>query len=278
MPCYYPMLAWWHQGKQPQLGIKVPAGAERITLPCGKCIGCRADKAHAWALRCTLELQQHHQAVFTTLTYNPENEPPTLEKRALQLWLKRLRKRSPTKRALRFFASGEYGETNGRPHYHAIIFGLGAQHADYITDTWGQGFTTTYEATAQTIAYVAGYTTEKYTPLPGIKHERVDATTGELYTYQPAFIQMSRKPGIGGHARQWPHSWRSYAIDTNSNKMKVPRFLHEAWKAQATTEQKEQLLTEKLKHQPTLTDTTQREAAHNIAKARHALQAQKRTL
>lgn len=35
--------------------------------------------------------------------------------------MKRLRKNTGC--PIRYFVCGEYGDTNGRPHYHAIIFG-----------------------------------------------------------------------------------------------------------------------------------------------------------
>lgn len=57
---------------------------------------------------------------------------------------------------------------------------------------------------------------------------------------------MSRRPGIGGDARQWANSWRLYAIK-DGHKMAVPRFLHDAWKQQATPQQQEELALEKSK-------------------------------
>lgn len=266
------------------LGNKGPDGASWINLPCGKCIGCRFANAQAWALRCQLELQQHRSAVFTTLTYDADHVPPTLQKRDLQLWLKRLRKagtlkRPETKGPLRFFACGEYGEQNKRPHYHAIVYGLDPSHALLIDQKWGLGHTMTAAATPATIAYTAGYTAKKISDTwNAVKHQRVDPSTGEVYTWQPPFTQMSRRPGIGGHARQWTASWRLYAVN-NGHKMPVPRFLHEAWKAQATTEQLEEL--QKIREQ--IANETNRNPARlndalQIAEARQAASRNRRKL
>ena len=42
---------------------------ENITMiPCGKCIGCRLDKANDWATRCTAEAKQWKTNCFITLT------------------------------------------------------------------------------------------------------------------------------------------------------------------------------------------------------------------
>lgn len=227
-----------------------------------------------------LENSQHPTSVFTTLTYDEEHKPPTLQKRDVQLWLKRLRDRlsrsATTPTSVRFFASGEYGETTHRPHYHAILFGVGELHAPLIQAAWPLGYAKTDSITPARIAYCAGYTAKKW----GVRidpHERVDRDTGEVYTYQPPFVQMSRRPGIGGHARQWPNSWRNYAVN-NGYKMPVPRFYHEAWKAQATPQEKQQLQEERLRHiQATLAETFAHiEAAENIAEAKHALQREKR--
>lgn len=274
--CYHPLTAWRTPGGAVELG-KEPRDGERMQLACGGCIGCRMDRAKEWALRCSLEMQQHRKAVFTTLTYDEAHLPPTLSRRHLQLWLKRLRKASGPNRPLRFFAAGEYGETTNRPHYHAIVYGLGEADGPLIQETWRQGFTRTEKVTPARIAYVAGYAAKKI----GWKlerGERVDPETGEVYEWEPPFVQMSRRPGIGGHARQWPQSWRDYAV-MNGRKSKVPRFLHMAWEAQATIEQMEELAEERRK-KGLLRDTSKarREAGELLAIARQRMQAERRKL
>lgn len=128
------------------------------------------------------------------------------------------------------------------------------------------------------ISYTAGYTAKKI----GWKleaGERVDPETGEVYTWQPPFIQMSRRPGIGAHARQWPHSWRSYAVH-NGQQMPVPRFLHESWKQQASREEKEALdyeRYEKTLNRDPLTEE-QRQTLEKIAIRQMELKAATRSL
>lgn len=247
-PCFHPLRAWRTTAGAVILA-KEPPDSTRLHLPCGNCLGCRWRAAQAWALRCHLELQQHHSAAFTTLTYDDANKPPTLDKRELQLWLKRLRKhhaRSKTARPIRFFACGEYGTATDRPHYHAILYGLSRDHDTLIQDTWDKGITRTYNATPQTIAYTAGYTAKKIGFKEKARPVRLDETGTFFYHWQPPFLQMSRRPGIGAHAKQWPQSWRAYAIH-NGTQQPVPRFLHEAWKQQATQEEIEQLIYERSK-------------------------------
>lgn len=47
----------------------------RITVPCGKCNGCRMDNTRMWALRMMHESRYHHHNYFITLTYAPEFLP-----------------------------------------------------------------------------------------------------------------------------------------------------------------------------------------------------------
>lgn len=165
MSCYHPLKAWPIPGQRTVNGKQayrilrlktlsepgfssLPMGPdidffkkhekECISIPCGKCIGCRLSYARQWADRCLLELQYHEHAWFVTLTYNDEHVPRsmygdpqtgearpclTLDRRDVQLFLKRLRKAvEPTK--IRYFGCAEYGPTTWRPHYHLIIFGL----------------------------------------------------------------------------------------------------------------------------------------------------------
>jgi hypothetical protein len=233
--------------------------------------------ARAWALRCHLELQQHPSAAFTTLTYSDDHVPPTLERRHLQLWLKRIRKALPS-RSIRFFASGEYGETTERPHYHAIMYGLSSSDRDVVENTWGLGHAHTVNVTPAAIAYVAGYAAKKIGYKQTASLERVDPETGEVYHWVPPFIQMSRRPGIGGHARQHLSSWRLYAIH-NGAKMPVPRFLHAAWKANATPLQKELLENEKYElTKNSDTSAPRLLAALAIAEAKQAIKASRRKL
>lgn len=248
MPCHHPIRAWRTPNGEIVLG-KEPskAGVEdyatRSDLACGNCLGCQKRETRAWALRCHLEQQRHHKTAFTTLTYADQWLPPTLEKRHLQLWLKRLRKHLGATRPVRFFAAGEYGEQTNRPHYHAILYGVDADDSAAIEETWRLGHARTLPLTPGGIAYVVGYTNKKldfkYRP-----EERVDPDTGEVYVWQPPFRQMSRRPGIGGHARQHHESWRAFAIH-NGYKIPVPRFYHDAWEKQSTQEEIEKLKEEK---------------------------------
>lgn len=105
-----------------------------IQVPCGKCPPCRARRASAWSFRLMQQDKVSHSAIFLTLTYDNEHikrtpkNYPTIRKRCLQLYFKRVRKLLPKTSGLKYYACGEYGSKTSRPHYHAIIF-----NADYDT-------------------------------------------------------------------------------------------------------------------------------------------------
>lgn len=196
----------------------------RMTVPCGRCIGCRIDHARGWAIRMMDESRFHEDLSFITLTYSQENLPPDhgLRLRDSQLFLKRLRKAHGK---FRYFLCGEYGGETLRPHYHAIMFGYrpddlrihlpGDDHDTYTSASleaiWGLGFVTVGEVTPETCAYVARYVTKKITGAPSEAHyERMHLSTGELVRVSPEFATMSRRPGIG---RAHAESYRQQLID-----------------------------------------------------------------
>lgn len=69
----------------------------------------------------------NYKASFVTLTYNDENLPVngSLEPHDLTNYWKSLRfDLEDYGRKIKYYSCGEYGDQFGRPHYHAIIFGV----------------------------------------------------------------------------------------------------------------------------------------------------------
>ena len=267
--CLHPLPAWRTPGG---VTLREPLQRDHITeayrLPCGGCLACRANKARDWAIRCQLELKDHNEACWVTLTYSDDMLPLTLQKPDLSAWLKRLRARHQQSRSIRFFASGEYGERTQRPHYHAILFGLSDDPS--IQDTWQHGHVQVDELTPASIAYVAGYTSKKI----GWKlepRERSDPETGECYTWQPPFIHMSRRPGIASSVRDNWLSWRKTAI-YNGRSVPVPQFLHQAFRNNASVNALDNLKTEKdMKHLTPLPSTATIDYWHDRLQAEKAI-------
>jgi len=121
--------------------VKYPDGLE---VPCGRCLHCRKQYSRQWSVRMYHELAYHDTMSFITLTYDQKNVPVneetrfmTLKKADLQKFFKRLRKRLDNRR-IKYYACGEYGTYTQRPHYHAILYGVGLSDPDRkaIMDSW----------------------------------------------------------------------------------------------------------------------------------------------
>lgn len=140
-----------------------------------------------------LESLMHKDSCFVTLTYSPERLPVdgSLNTEHARNFLKRLRARVSPRR-LRFFLCGEYGDQSGRPHYHAILFGVGVNDAGVISEAWGYGFVSVFEFEWERAQYTAQYVTKKMT-------RAGDPRLGGRF---PEFSRKSLKPGIGAPAME----------------------------------------------------------------------------
>jgi len=150
---------------------RVKIGSDGLSydlVPCGKCFACRKERSQAWGLRLMLESIEHKDNVFLTLTYDELDVPyvtdgvnfyKSLKKTDLQKFWKRLRKDLDYK--ISYYAVGEYGDETGRPHYHAIVFGLSAYERQIVQDNWTHGHVEVDSVDLASCYYVAGYCQKK---------------------------------------------------------------------------------------------------------------------
>ena len=183
----------------------------------------------------------HDQNCMVTLTYADENLPAngSLSLYDWQRFMKRLRWHAATHMniadGIRFFAAAEYGDQNARPHYHAVLLGVGFEDMFpwkqtpggllYVSDTlnrlWPAGWATIAPVNDQTIGYVTRYTLKAFSSdrredlearlkewrangsNPEHKPQLTDdfvrphPVTGELHQVKAEFCRMSRNPGLG---------------------------------------------------------------------------------
>lgn len=177
---------------------------ETVQVACGNCVECLSKRAREWSFRIVDESNLYKDNCFITLTYDKAHYPQdgNVNKRDIQLFLKRLRKKiAPQK--IRYFYCGEYGEKRGRPHYHMIIFGWlpsdiykffidddGVVHyrSKMIEDLWQNGYILiTKDITLETALYSASYM------------QKLNVSDNKQGTAKQ-FVQMSNRPGIGARA------------------------------------------------------------------------------
>lgn len=158
----------------------------------------------------------HSCSSFITLTFADEHLPPdgSLNVKVFQDFMKRLRRSLPRSKKIRFFHCGEYGEKFGRPHYHALIFGLDFVDCGYAKETddktgvvtwqsrtldrlWPFGMNRVGEVTFESCAYVARYITKKVSGRLADAHYQFVNDKGEIFKVAPEYCTMSRRPGIG---------------------------------------------------------------------------------
>lgn len=173
---------------------------------CGQCLPCRINRRRLWTSRLMLESYLHQASVFLTLTYRNECLPVdgSVDVREVQLFLKRLRERLGDVK-IRFFAIGEYGDRYLRPHYHLLVFGVGASNhvnAHYVgrkrnycagcvfCSSWSRGEVHVGTVTENSVMYCTGYITKGMTRDGDLR----------LKGRRPEFCRMSLRPGIGAGA------------------------------------------------------------------------------
>jgi hypothetical protein len=246
MPCYHPITGYRSRfvnesGKRSIVFTAAEGFTDMpVTIPCGQCRGCRLEYSRQWAIRCLHEANLHKENSFITLTYDDKNLPKdrSINKREVQLFIKRLRKVIGKK--IRYFACGEYGEKNGRPHYHAIIFGYDfpdkiiytkkngnvLYRSEILESVWKNGYSMIGDVTFESAAYVARYIMKKRKGKDAPeKYKIAEEETGEVFEVEKEFCLMSRRPGLG---KEWLEKYKG---DTNKDfitlrgkKMKLPKY------------------------------------------------------
>ena len=212
---------------------------QHMELACGQCMGCRVARSQAWAIRAFHEAQMHERNCFITLTYDEVSLPDdwSLDVRHWQMFAKRLRKAHG---AFRFLHCGEYGELEGgaRPHYHALLFGVdffedripwdgGGFTSESLTKIWGKGLATVDVLNWTTASYVASYVTKKLNGEMEEKYlERLDPTSGLVWSVKSEYMTQSRRPGLGAKwlKKYLKEVYPSDEVVANGKTFGVPKF------------------------------------------------------
>ncbi|WNK13203.1 MAG: replication initiator protein [Microvirus sp.] len=195
-----------------------PFKAKTALVPCGSCLHCRIQRSREWAIRCLHELDSWESAQFVTLTYDEANLPKeqTLIVKDLQNFYKKLRKDLDLEgRKIKHFSCGEYGEKYGRPHYHAIVYGVSPLDKKLLQENWGKGKIKLGSVNYDSCRYVADYLLKKVTG------------KGELEKYgvrKPPFRIMSNGLGLDYIKRERERLIENLSFTNRGIRMGLPRY------------------------------------------------------
>lgn len=196
-------------------------GDREVPVACGRCHECRKDIINQWVFRILKEEERSTSSYFITLTYDTDNVPMcssgmTLDKKDFQLFIKNLRRSKKEKGSkIKYFACGEYGEDNMRPHYHAIIFNL--NDIESVANHWKKGNIHFGSVSSSSIAYTAKYIN---------KSGSVPVYSGDKRV--PEFRLMSKRLGdnyVTEARKKWHKKDLSRQYCTlNGHKIPLPRY------------------------------------------------------
>jgi len=241
MRCTSPIRAGFDQlGDITYSSKKMSQELASFEFECRKCLPCRLNIAREKAVRCYHEAQCHEDNIFLTLTYDDENlKSSKLIYKDWQDFIKRLRERitrDVTTKEVRdtlytpYMVTGEYGEINKRPHWHAIIFNYRPKDAKhkYTTDhgelvheseeinkLWGKGIAEFGTVTMDSASYVARYAAKKLVHGKDQDHD-----------FHPIH-KTSCKRAIGRSwiEKHWKHAFgNGFVVLNNGEKTKIPRY------------------------------------------------------
>lgn len=270
MPCTSPRTVGFLEDGKTLCWSKNKYSKEFATfqLPCGKCLSCRLDYSRQWAIRCVHEAKMHENNCFVTFTYDEKSLPKDgkLDYSHFQQFAQKLRdkifwdylkksgvsnywhsltegqkkvfrkehKNEFNKYRVSYFATGEYGDTTKRPHWHALLFNYrpADQRYKYTSDRgdrvfesedlkqlWPHGISEFGEVTYDSAAYCARYAAKK------LSHG-MDGS----HPYEP----ISKKSSLNAIGKTWLESYwpdafqNGYIVLPDGSTCSIPRY-YEKW-------------------------------------------------
>lgn len=185
MKCMSPNLIYFNE-KTGKYSFSKPDkfyGDKCLFVPCGKCPACKAEWRTQLAQRVRWELEKYNynERCFLTLTVDNEHidevfPDGSLNHAYFQKFMKNLRRQleyhNIPHKPLKYVVSGEYGEKNGRPHFHLILFGwkptdlkfrgrsqkgYNAYKSSFLEEVWKAGFVDVGDVSEHTAPYMVKY-------------------------------------------------------------------------------------------------------------------------
>lgn len=205
-----------------------------LTFACRKCLPCRLNLGREKAIRCWHESQMHKNNIFLTLTYDDKKCRPEkkLQYQHFQTFMKDLRDHvgyQPEDR-ISMMVTGEYGDKNKRPHWHALIFNYSPPdgvksrttelehevfNSNLLNEIWGRGITEFGSLTLESASYVARYSAKK------LIHGR-----DQDHDFHPIHKTSSRRAiGRTWIEKNFEHTFRNgFIVLPNGQEAAIPRY------------------------------------------------------
>lgn len=229
-----------NKGERTYKQSEMMQGLLPVQFQCRKCLPCRLNIAREKAIRAVHEAKMHKNNIFLTLTYDTEHLVSSeLQYIDFQLFIMRLRekvtrnitdKETRDKLFIPYMVTGEYGEKNKRPHWHAIIFNYRPPDetpkyktqreeqvytSQLLLDLWGKGLVEYGSVTMDSAGYVARYAAKKL--IHGLDQE---------HNFHPIH-KTSSKHAIGKSWIEKYHEFtfnHGYIVLPNGTLASVPRY------------------------------------------------------
>lgn len=213
---------------------KADPGQVGFQFECRKCLPCRLNIAREKSIRAFHESQMHENNIFLTLTYDDDHlESYRLIYEHFQKFMQDLRDfvgYDDKSKKISYMVTGEYGEKNKRPHWHALIFNWAPSDPDlkYTTERgdrvfrsktvdslWSRGAAEFGNVTLDSASYVARYAAKK------LVHGRDQA-----HDYHPIHkTSKGRAIGRSWIEKYWKHTFENgFVVLPNGELSKIPRY------------------------------------------------------
>jgi hypothetical protein len=190
------------------------------TVRCRKCDNCNAQRKREWVERVAKEWYVHERTWFLTFTFaecltvinqgkrnemtvSPKmdsetfTEPLYPEYADIQLWLKRIRK----KHKVKFLSVEEFGEKNGRLHWHIVLHSSRHLTGDEMQRHWDYGKLHSKLVTDSDIgSYIAKYVTKAGKLRGSVGYGKTDALFeklgGRAFEDFEYYVRTGKKTGL----------------------------------------------------------------------------------
>ena len=242
--CMSPLQIYWDRTEHKFLfNSKDPDLYHYAIVPCGRCPDCKKKWRTQLAQRVRYELSQYRrdEVWFVTLTVNDDKLEEVFPDGSLnhvyfQKFMKRLRRRLEYhgfKGKIKYLVAGEYGEKNGRPHFHMMLFGYRPKELKFfykskkgyscykdlfLEEVWGAGFVDVGYVDEYTAPYMVKYITK----FGEVKQE--DFIVNGKNVRKPYVVYPKKILGLDYFLANYEQILNNgYVLDSRGKKLGIPR-------------------------------------------------------